>query len=105
MRHNRPEMSRPVGFKAARRPTGLSVPGKSASGWPTDPRGCASGPRSSASASAVVTGIADAGRIASLERCLRSPRQPIVLAVIAPPSPSGISSSHLHIQNNINRLE
>jgi len=103
VRYNRPETSQPVRFKAARRSTGLSVPSKFASGWPTDLRGCASSPRLSASASVVVAGIAGAERTASPEYCSCLPRQLIAPAAIALPSPLEISSSHLRIQNNINR--
>ena len=103
MRHNRPETSQPVGFKAARRSTGLSVPSKFASEWPTDLQGYASSPRLSASASVVVAGIAGAERTANPECCSRLPQRLIAPAAIALPSPSEISSSHLCIQNNINR--
>jgi len=96
VRHNRPETSRPVGFKAVRRSTGMS-----ASGWPTDLRGCASSPRSSASTSVVVAGLAGVGRTASPACCSRSPRRLVAPAAVALPSPSEISSSHLRIQNNI----
>lgn len=92
-----PETSRSISFKAARRSTGSSVLDKFASGWLIDPRDCVSDPLSSASASAVVAEIADAGKIVNPGRYLRLLRPLVVLVAIEPSSPSEIFSNHLRV--------